>query len=233
MFKKYLDIENIPALLWGESSEKIYVVVHGYMSNKEDQFIQIFAEEAVASGYQVLSFDLPEHGARKNDDYKCSVQNGTRDLEIIMKYAEGLSKDISLLACSMGAYFSLMAYKNKSLNQCLFLSPVVDMEKIIAGMMTYFEVTEDRLSLEKEIELSNGQTLYWDYYQYVKANPVNRWDNKTAILYGENDNLVSEKEISLFAENFKCDLKIMKGAEHYFHTVEQLEFFRKWVKVWI
>ena len=228
MLKKYLDIENIPSLLWGESSEKLYVVVHGNMSNKEDSFIRIFSEEAVSKGYQVLSFDLPEHGQRKDSKYLCSVQNCVRDLEVIMEYAKRLSKNISLLACSMGAYFSLLAYKNKDLEQCLFLSPVVDMGEIIAGMMTYFEVTEDKLKLEKEIPLPNGQVLYWEYYQYVKANPINKWDVKTEILYGENDNLVKLEELLLFSEKFDCKVNVMNGAEHYFHTDEQMEFFRNW-----
>lgn len=228
MIKKYLDIKNIPSLLWGDDSQKLFVVVHGNMSNKEDEFIRIFAEEAVSKGYQVLSFDLPEHGQRKDNKYLCSVQNCVSDLEIIMEYAKNLSKKISLLACSMGAYFSLLAYKNRDLNQCLFLSPVVDMEKIIAGMMTYFEVTEDKLKLEKEIHLPNGQVLYWDYYKYVKTNPINKWDIKTAILYGENDNLVKLEDLLLFSKKFDCRVNVMKGAEHYFHTNEQMEFFRNW-----
>lgn len=228
MIKKYLDIKNIPSLLWGDDSQKLFVVVHGNMSNKEDAFIRIFAEEAVSKGYQVLSFDLPEHGQRKDNKYLCSVQNCVSDLEIIMEYAKNLSKNISLLACSMGAYFSLLAYKNNDLNQSIFLSPVVDMEKIIAGMMTYFEITEDKFKLEKEIHLPNGQVLYWDYYQYVKSNPINKWDIKTAILYGENDNLVKLEDLLLFSKKFDCRVNVMKGAEHYFHTDEQLEFFRNW-----
>lgn len=228
MLKKYLDIKNIPSLLWGDDSQKLFVVVHGNMSNKEDAFIRIFAEEAVSKGYQVLSFDLPEHGQRKDNKYLCSVQNCVSDLEIIMEYARSLSKNISLLACSMGAYFSLLAYKNNDLNQSIFLSPVVDMEKIIAGMMTYFEITEDKFKLEKEIHLPNGQVLYWDYYQYVKSNPINKWDIKTAILYGENDNLVKLEDLLLFSKKFDCRVNVMKGAEHYFHTDEQLEFFRNW-----
>lgn len=45
--------------------KKIFIAVHGNMSNKEDAVIQILAEEADRKGYQVLSFDLPEHGERK------------------------------------------------------------------------------------------------------------------------------------------------------------------------
>lgn len=65
MLKDNFKISNIPAVLWGAKSEKIFIAVHGNMSNKEDAVIQILAEEANQKGYQVLSFDLPEHGERK------------------------------------------------------------------------------------------------------------------------------------------------------------------------
>lgn len=228
MTKKYLNIKDIPSILWGESKEKLFIVVHGNMSNKEDKFISIFAEEAILKGYQVISFDLPEHGDRKEENYMCSVQNCVKDLQAIMDYAQNISKDVSILACSMGAYFSFLAYKNIPIKKCLSLSPVVDMEKIIEGMMKYFAITKDRLKLEKEISLPNGQNLYWDYYNYVKTNPIDIWDKKTYILYGENDSLVNIEDIKMFCEKFNCDLKIMEGAEHYFHTEEQLSFFKKW-----
>lgn len=53
ILKKKIKIGNIPAILWGESSDKIYIFVHGKMSNKESA--QGFAEIAVKRGYQVSS----------------------------------------------------------------------------------------------------------------------------------------------------------------------------------
>ena len=37
------------------------------MSNKEDEVIKLLVEKVTSRGYQVLSFDLPEHGERKDD----------------------------------------------------------------------------------------------------------------------------------------------------------------------
>jgi len=65
MKKAHFTIESIPAILWGEPSEKLFIAVHGNMSSKDDEGIVIFAEEAINKGYQALSFDLPEHGDRK------------------------------------------------------------------------------------------------------------------------------------------------------------------------
>ncbi|WP_053955024.1 alpha/beta hydrolase [Inediibacterium massiliense] len=230
MIKQNFKIENIPAILWGNQSDKLFVVVHGNMSNKEDDMVIVFAQEAIKRGYQVLSFDLPEHGERKDENYACKVQNCVQDLDKIMCYAQSLSNNISIFACSMGAYFSLLAYKNMHLKQCLFLSPVVNMERIITNMMIWFNVSESRLKVEKEIPTPIGQTLYWDYYCYVKKHPIVVWNHPTSILYGSEDNLCELDVVSAFVKFFNCDLEVMEGGEHYFHTKEQLQFFRKWLQ---
>lgn len=225
-----LKIDNIPAILWGDKSDKLFIAVHGNMSNKADDVIVAFAKEADNSGYQVLSFDLPEHGDRKSENTPFKVQNCVQDLSAVMEYAKTQWGIISLFACSMGAYFSLLSYKNEPLKQCLFLSPVVDMERMIGNMMVWFDVSEDKLENEKEIVTPIGHTLYWDYYCYVKANPIDTWNMPTAILYGSNDDVCEFDTISLFAKRFKCDLEIKDNGEHYFHTKEQLEYFVKWIK---
>ena len=127
MLKNIFKISNIPAVLWGDKSEKIFIAVHGNMSNKEDAVIQIVAEEADRKGYQVLSFDLPEHGERKNDNTPCKVQFCVNELSIIMNYAKEHWKEINVFACSMGAYFSLLAFQNDVIEKALFLAPVVNM----------------------------------------------------------------------------------------------------------
>ena len=109
MYKKELLIENIPAVLWGEKSSKLFIAVHGNMSNKSDTPIVILAEEAVPHGYQVLSFDLPKHGDRINEPTLCKVQKCVSDLLKVMEYAKTISSEISLFACSMGAFFSLIS----------------------------------------------------------------------------------------------------------------------------
>jgi len=231
MIKHNFKVANIPAILWGDKSDRLFIAVHGNMSNKEDDIISLFAEESTALGYQVLSFDLPEHGDRKNDTtYLCKVQNCVQDLNTIMNYAKSLSSNISVFACSMGAYFSLLEYGNEQLNQCLFLSPVVDMERIINNMMTWLNISESRLKIEKEISTSIGQTLYWDYYCYVKEHPIVTWNKSTSILYGSKDNLCEFDVVCEFAKCFDCNLEVMENGEHYFHTEEQLQYFKQWLK---
>ena len=230
MKKERLKIDNIPSIIWGEKSDKVFIAIHGNMSNKEDEVIRIFAEVAINKGYQVISFDLPEHGERKNDaSYICKIQNCVSDLSKIMNYAKTNYTEINLWACSMGAYFSLLAYKNENIKQCLFLSPVVNMKMIIDNMMLWSNITEKDLEEEQEIKTEFGQTLYWDYYMYVKENPIENWNKKTYILYGDKDNMQAQDIISKFSDEFNCELAILENGEHYFHTKEQLKFYKNWI----
>ncbi len=230
MLKQELSISGIPAILWGSHSDKLFIAVHGNMSSKSDEIIAQFAKEATQKGYQVLSFDLPEHGDRKGEATFCKVQTCVKELTDIMDYAKTHWNHIGLFACSIGAYFSLQAYKDEPLKQCLFLSPVVDMERIIRNLMTWFGISEHKLETELEIITPIGPTLYWDYYCYVKAHPIHAWNKPTSILYGSSDDICEFDTISEFAKRFECDLTIMENGEHYFHTTEQLEFFIQWIK---
>ena len=225
-----INIDGIPSIIWGEKSNRVFIAVHGNMSNKEDEVIKILAEKVTSNGYQVLSFDLPEHGERKdNTNYLCKVQNCVNDLKLIMEYAKANFEEINLWACSMGAYFSLLAYKNENIKQCIFLSPVVDMKVIIDNMMLWSNTTENDLREKQEIKTDFGQTLYWDYYLYVKENPITNWNKKTYILYGNKDNMQDENIIKNFSENFSCKLSILEDGEHYFHTEKQLDYYKNWL----
>lgn len=230
METKRIKINNIPSIVWGEKSSKVFIAIHGNMSNKEDKVIEILANKVTNKGYQLISFDLPEHGERKIDtNYLCKVQNCVNDLKQIIEYAKANYNEINIWACSIGAYFSLLAYKDEDLKQCLFLSPVVNMKIIIENMMLWSNTTEKELNEKQEIKTDFGQTLYWDYYLYVKENPITNWNKKTYILYGNKDNMQNESIIKDFSNEFNCDLTILKNGEHYFHTEEQLNFYNDWL----
>ena len=235
MDKKYFTITNngisIPAVLWGIQGKKILIEVHGNYSGKEDTVIDMMARTAVSGGYQALSFDLPMHGERQDDNYECNPENCVSDLKAVYDYAGTISSEISLFACSIGAYFSLLAYHDFFLGQSLFLSPIVNMERLINNMMKTYGISEERLNNEGRIQLPDGQVLDYDYYRYVKENPVSfDWRSPTSILYGSKDDLSEWKEISGFSSRYKAPVTVLEGGEHFFHTDEQLRTFDSWTK---
>ncbi len=230
MVEKHITIDGIPALLWGGDSPKVIIAVHGNLSSKSDAPIRMLAEEAIPLGYQVLSFDLPEHGDRKDDPALCKPQHAVPDLKQVFAFASARADSISLWANSIGAYFSLLAYTDEVIEQSLFLSPVVDMQRLIQNMMTWFGVTEEQLRGEKEISTPMGLVLYWDYYQYALENPIMKWRAPTSILYGKKDELCEYDAVSSFCSRFHCRLTLSDRSEHYFHTEEDLAIYREWLR---
>lgn len=137
---------------------------------------------------------------------------------------------LTLIANSIGAYFSLSSLHEALVDRAYFISPVVDMEKLIGSMMLWSNVTEPELAEKVEIATDFGETLSWRYLCYVREHPV-AWRVPTRILYGERDNLTSPETISAFAAQHGAKLTIMPGGEHWFHTAEQMRFLDDWITV--
>lgn len=136
-------LKNIPLLLIGEPSRKVYLYVHGKKGSKEEALD--FAELACPAGYQVLALDLPEHGERRGSSEKLLPWVAVPELEAVYSYAAERWKIVSLRATSIGAWFSMLALQEKPLRGALLLSPVVDMENLITNMMQWANVSEARL----------------------------------------------------------------------------------------
>ena len=138
--------------------------------------------------------------------------------------------DLTLVANSIGAFFSMSSLDEALIDRAYLISPVVDMEKLIGNMMMWAGVTEKELAEKKEIPTAFGETLSWNYLTYVREHPI-LWHIPTRILYGEHDNMTSLETISAFAKQVGAELTIMPNGEHWFHTDEQMQFLDRWITV--
>ena len=136
---------------------------------------------------------------------------------------------VSIIANSIGAYLAMSALAEVDIERAFFISPIVDMEKLIVDMMDWAGVSEEELAMKKEITTSFGETLSWEYLCYIRNHPIN-WKVPTDILYGENDNLTSLETIYAFASSHNATITIMKKGEHWFHTEKQMQFLDNWLK---
>ena len=139
------------------------------------------------------------------------------------------AESIILIANSIGAFFSMNANLNGLIEKAYFISPLVNMEKLICDMMNWANVTEAELEQRKIIPTDFGEELSWEYLCYVREHPLN-WQIPTSILYGENDNIISIETIRAFAEEQGATLTVMKGGEHWFHTEEEMKFLDEWIR---
>lgn len=135
---------------------------------------------------------------------------------------------IILIANSIGAYFSMNAEIDSIVEKAYFISPVVDMEKLILDIMDLANVTEEDLKQQGVICTDFGEDLSWEYLCYVRNHPI-KCDCPTAILYGSRDNMTSYNTIKSFAEKHHADLTVMENGEHWFHAEEQMKFLDDWI----
>lgn len=223
-------LKNIPLLLIGEPSRKVYLYVHGKNGSKEEALD--FAELACPAGYQVLAVDLPEHGERRGSSEKLLPWVVLPELQLIYQYAKVHWRSVSLRATSIGAWFSMLALQAKPLRSALLLSPVVDMEDLITNMMQWANVSEAQLKEEGEVSTDFDETLSWQYLCWVREHPY-RWKAPTQVLYGAKDNLTSRAVLEQFKQRTGAHLTIMEEGEHWFHTELQLAVLQEWERAHI
>lgn len=225
--KDVVYIGKIPVHIWGEPSSVVYLYVHGQGGNKEEA--ALLADIICRHGAQVLSIDLPEHGERKDEEAGFDPWIIVPELHLIMNFVKRRWSRVSLYAVSIGAWFSMQSLGDEPLQNCLFVSPVVDMAQLIEKMMKWAGVTEKQLEEEREIETSFGQTLSWDYWKYAVEHPITSWKIPTEILHGEKDDLTDYDTIRRFSDRFHCDLTFVKNGGHWLHSEEEHMALRKWI----
>ncbi len=136
---------------------------------------------------------------------------------------------IILIANSIGAFFAMNASIEREISRAFFISPIIDMEKLITDMMGRAGVTAPELREKGIIHTEFGEDLSWEYLCYVRKHPVS-WNVPTDILYGSADNLTSIDTITAFAQSHHASLTIMDEGGHWFHTEEQMRFLDRWIK---
>lgn len=227
MADEHLNIKNIPAIIWGDKSPKVYLYIHGQGGDKEEA--EVFASIANRYGWQVLSIDLPEHGERKEERDLFNPWTIVPELLTVMQYAKNHWTDIALFANSIGAWFSMLSLKNEKMEKSLFVSPVLDMKSLIQKMMLWANVSHERLKHEQTIPTSFGQTLSWKYWEYATKNQITQWKVPTKILYAGKDHLTDRDTVETFAKTYNCELTIWEVGEHWFHTQPQLDILYSWI----
>ena len=194
---------------------KAMLYIHGKGgSSKEIEQLKPFCED-----YDFHGIDLSDFTPWGTEE---QIQNAFEMLQ--RKY-----DSVSVVGNSIGAYCSMFALQNRSAEKAFFISPILDMEKLILDMMMWANVTESELQKLGTIHTDFGETLSWEYLTFVREHPIH-WKTPTEILYAEYDNMTARKTVDDFVNTHQANLTVMPKGEHWFHTPEQVAFLGKWLK---
>lgn len=206
-----ISIKN-QTIVFKKINETVVIYVHGKGGNaKEAEYYKL-----LFSGCDVVGLDY-----KSTTPWAAEREFPRAFDKLTMGY-----KSVILIANSIGAYFAMSSLFDKKIEKAFFISPVVDMAKLIENMMVSAGVTKEELRDKGEISTAFGETLSQTYYEYAKAQKI-VWNIPTYILYGEKDNLTDKQTITEFAKKIGAALFIMQNGEHWFHTKEQLDFLNK------
>lgn len=83
---------------------------------------------------------------------------------------KGTYDSIILIANSIGAYFSMNAGIGGMVQEAFFISPIVDMDRLIGDMMDRAGISESELRAQGFIHTGSGEDLSWPYLCYVREH---------------------------------------------------------------
>ncbi len=191
----------------------LYIHGKGGSAAESEHFLPLFPDCRVV-GLDYRSFTPWEAGTEIRSAAKNLRQQG---------------EALILIANSIGALFCLHAGLQDLVDLAYFISPVVDMERMILDLMGWAGVTEPELRARGRISTSFGEDLSWDYLCYVRSHPI-FWNVPTHILCGSGDTLIPRETLERFAEKHRASLTVMEGGEHWFHSADQLRFLDDWIR---
>lgn len=193
-------------------SDKIILYVHGMGGSP----LEAERYKEVCPGFEVI-------GAEYDGSFPANARDDIR------RAYDCLRGKIYVLANSIGAYFTMLALHGRNVAKALFISPVLDMEGVILGMMRGAGISEDDLRREGEIVTASGELLSWEYLCFVRENPLT-WDVPTEILYAGHDGITPRETVKEFVRGHDAGLTVMEDGEHWFHTEGQIAFLDEWLR---
>ena len=111
--------------------KRLIIYIHGKGGNPEEanRFRPLFDES------DVIGFDyISQNPWDAKNEFSAFFDSYSKDYD-----------EVILIANSIGAFFSMCALAEKNISEAFFISPIVDMEKLITNMMLWGNVTEEEL----------------------------------------------------------------------------------------
>ena len=134
----------------------LYIHGKGGNAGEAEHYRQFFP------GRDVYGFDY-----KAENPWDAKKEFTDKVVELSKKYDR-----IILIAVSIGAYFSMNAAIGKFIDKAFFISPIVNMEKLILDMINWAGTSESELEKRKIIPVDFGDDLSWDYLQYVRKHAI-------------------------------------------------------------
>jgi putative alpha/beta hydrolase len=212
-------------LRWGEPGGRAVIGVHGQFSNKHDPVMARCGDVIASWGDQLITFDLPAHGDRQ-DDKAFTPMDASPEVRAFARLARSQSTEVSLLANSIGAYFSLCDTPAGTFERAWMVSPLLDLEYYIRDIMAEYSVTDEQLEAQTVIDTPRG-VLERSYLRFVEEHPA-RLNAPSWIIRGDQDEVVPLNALSRFVGAPGVELVQVEGGQHFLGQPPHLDTVVAW-----
>ena len=218
-------LDGVPALRWGKPGGRAVVGVHGQFSNKHDPVMSRCGDVIASWGDQLITFDLPAHGDRQ-DDKAFTPMDASPEVRAFARLARSQSTEVSLLANSIGAYFSLCDTPAGTFDRAWMVSPLLDLEYYIRDIMAEYSVTDEQLEAQTVIDTPRG-VLERSYLRFVEEHPA-RLNAPSWMIRGDQDEMVPLNALSRFVGAPGVELVQVEGGQHFLGQPPHLDTVVAW-----
>jgi len=182
--------------------------------------------DVIASwGDQLITFDLPAHGDRQ-DDKAFTPMDASPEVRAFARLARSQSTEVSLLANSIGAYFSLCDTPAGTFERAWMVSPLLDLEYYIRDIMAEYSVTDEQLEAQTVIDTPRG-VLERSYLRFVEEHPA-RLNAPSWMIRGDQDEMVPLNALSRFVGAPGVELVQVEGGQHFLGQPPHLDTVVAW-----
>ncbi len=221
------------------------IVQHGFRVSHETDFIKSIAKALEKAGFVVLRFSLSGHKPSGGTYKEVLVSQFVKDIDRAIKFLLKLSKvnkhRIGIVGHSMGAFSSLIAAQkfNKYIKAVISISSFYNPKNL---QQTYYR---DKLIVDSNKDYWSIGTIkitkkHFQDRAYLQKNyQIKNIHCPALIIHGNKDKRVQPKDAQIIYNLLEQpkDLKIIKGADHYFynqkHVKQVVSATLKWFKEYL
>lgn len=218
------------------------ILMHGFMSDKQDRVISAIASRLREMNIAYIRFDFNGHGASDGDFQDMTVLNEIEDAKKVYEYARSLDfvGDIALFGHSQGGVVASMLageLGSGEIGRLVLMAPATVLkDNALNGIM--FNTRFDPEDLPEYVTVY-GHRVGREYLQTAQTLPIYetalQYGGPVCVIHGKEDNIVPYSYGVRYSDGYQnAELHLLDGEDHAFshHLDEAADIAVRFLSDW-
>lgn len=216
-----------PAQLKQGEKCPVVILMHGFISRKENKLFDEMEKQLLAKNVAVIRFDFNGHGQSEGDFSKMTIANEVEDAKAMIRYAEaqGYTKSISIAGHSQGGVIASMAAGEVGadrIDRVVLMAPAAVLREDAIRGNTQGNIYDPLNIPEEGVPLFGGRlTLGKAFIESAQRlniyQTAAQFTGPVLLLHGLSDTLVPWTSSEYYTFVYKnCKVEYLEGLDHGF-----------------